>query len=227
MFSHSSPWKAETGAVSNSFGPLQFYSFLSSRVVESVDGAPLCTWYCHTSQQLIPLWMAFWITVIIHITWLYTVYIDKIIRMISQPTCKALMQPQPPTAKESSGSSSSDEVEGFHWDGQKGEISLCPNRSSGLSSFSAVNANFQVWTHACIYIYISSIFYDTVYCENLYSIIKYMIITAHMYIHINVYVFINIHLHYVVNMIHIYIYIIMLPVVPHKAVAEVSKIGNL
>ena len=139
----------------------------------------------------------------------HSLYWHKIIRMISQPTCKALMQPQPPTAKESSGSSSSDEVEGFHWDGQKGEISLCPNRSSGLSSFSAVNANFQVWTHACIYIYISSIFYDTVYCENLYSIIKYMIITAHMYIHINVYVFINIHLHYVVNMIHIYIYIIL------------------
>ena len=113
----------------------------------------------------------------------HSLYWHKIIRMISQPTCKALMQPQPPTAKESSGSSSSDEVEGFHWDGQKGEISLCPNRSSGLSSFSAVNANFQVWTHACIYIFIYHQYFMILYIAKIYIVLSNIWLSLHICIY--------------------------------------------
>ena len=52
---------------------------------------------------------------------------------------------------------------------------------------------------------------------------QYTIYIVYIYIHIIYIVYIYIHYIY----IYYYIYTIYIPVVPHKAVAEVSKIGNL
>ena len=83
-------------------------------------------------------------------------------------------------------------------------------------------------------VYISSIFYDTVYCEILYSIVKlydynYTYVYTYKCLCVYQYIF-TLCCQYDIHIcvyIYIYIYYIMLPVVPHKAVAEVSKIGNL
>ena len=94
----------------------------------------------------------------------------------------------------------------------------------------------KIHTHKMIYIYICIYVYMYIYI----CIYVYIYICIYVYLAIYVYIYICIYTHtitdiyiYMHNYVYLYIYIKYLNVinsirvVPHKAVAEVSKIGNL